>query len=70
MPTTLKKDKLFWLTKADQVLSSWAPNFVKIEKDGVGFRPRFGYSVKFVTLHDLQAQGLPTEDEDSTNVSH
>ena len=72
MPVTLQKGTGFWLTEANQVLSSWAPSYGRTTgaADGFGFSPRFGYSVKFVTLHDLQSQGISSDDEDIQNVSH
>jgi hypothetical protein len=72
MPAALKPGSNFWLTEASQVTSSWAPTYGRVsgDADGFGFSPRFGYSVKFVTLRDLQGQGLSSDDDDVANVSH
>jgi hypothetical protein len=72
MPPSLKPGKNFWLTEASQVLSSWAPTHLRLNggDDGFGFDPRFGYSVKFVTMHDLATQGLSTDNEDVSKVNH
>jgi hypothetical protein len=71
MPTTLKPGP-FWLTKANQVLSSWGPSAVRESSaDAFGFKPRFAYSVKFVTMQDLQSQGIGSEDDsDLSAVVH
>ena len=60
----------FWLTESREVLSSWAPSFTGNNSSG-DFRPRFGYSVKFVALQNLLQSGMiGTGDEDETKVSH
>jgi hypothetical protein len=50
----------FWLTQPNQVLTSWGPSAI----------PRFGYSVKFVTLQNLKSEGMPFYDDDLEKVSH
>ncbi len=58
-----------WLTTSKQVLSSWGPDSVRLKGD-YGFTPRFGYSVKFVTVRDLKAQGLASDDDDIDKIEH
>ena len=66
--------KLFWLTGANQVLSSWAPDAVRgngaQDESGFPFRPRFGYSVKFVSMQNLMSEGVQSDDPDVSNVTH
>jgi len=50
----------FWLTQSNEVLSSWS-------RSGT---PRFGYSVKFVTMQNLLSQGMPDLTGDLGKVSH
>jgi len=59
----------YWLTESKEVLSSWAPLFTRTSS-GVGFKPRFGYSVKFVAMQDLLQAGMNESDSDEGNVSH
>jgi hypothetical protein len=59
-----------WLTEANQVLSSWGPDQGRLSDTTYGLMPRFGYSVKFVTLQELVAAGMPASDEDVNNVNH
>ena len=59
-----------WLNQANQVLSSWAPDQARLSDSAYGLMPRFGYSVKFVTLQDLVAGGMPASDGDLTKVNH
>ncbi len=58
-----------WLTTADEVLSSWGPDNVRGDGGAYGLHPRFGYSVKFVTMQNLIKAGMPG-DEDLQKVSH
>jgi len=60
----------FWVTRDDQVRSSWAPAFARLGDGTYGLYPRFGYSVKFVALQDLLQNGMPATDEDMGNVLH
>lgn len=69
--------KDFWLTDANQVLSSWAPDAVRtVRTNGDGpqafaFKPRFGFSVKFVAMSDLINEGVdPNTDPDLSKVNH
>ena len=66
--------KQFWLTEANQVLSSWAPDAVRTSTaSGAGafaFKPRFGYSVKFVSMQDLLSEGIASDDPDISQVTH
>jgi hypothetical protein len=55
----------FWLQSADDVLSSWGPGM-----DLAGYRPRFGYSVRFVALRDLASQGVAPQDSVLDSISH
>ena len=50
----------FWLTQSKEVLSSWS-------RSGA---PRFGYSVRFVTMQNLLSLGMPDADGDLEKVSH
>ncbi len=59
----------FWLTRSEEVISSWAPAFVR-HSSGNDFKPRFGYSVKFVAMHDVLGSGMQATDDDLENVSH
>ena len=54
----------FWLTLSSEVLTSWGPGATN------AFRPRFGYSVKFVTLRDLAAMGVVSDTDDLSIVNH
>jgi hypothetical protein len=67
MPSGLKPSttQSFWLTQATQVSSSWAPGSPTSR-----YTPRFGYSVKFATLHDLQKEGLGAGEDDLDAVAH
>jgi hypothetical protein len=60
----------YWLTKGTEVRSSWGPDHEKISADKVKWRPRFGYSVKLVSMHDLLSQGVSTSDPDQENMTH
>ncbi len=62
--------KKFWLQTDKEVLSSWGPDHVKIGKTQWGYRPRFGYSVRFVGLQDLLAEGLQDVSEEFDQVGH
>ena len=65
MPSDLQpSDKKLWLTKSAEVLSSWGPGAVS------GYSPRFGYSVKFVTMRDLASQGVASDSDDLSTVNH
>jgi len=72
MPTSLQPSQgNFWLTQANQVLSSWGPTTVREStSDNYGFKPRFGYSVKFVTMQDLLNQGVSSDSDDLSSVPH
>ena len=61
--------KPFWISKAEEAMSSWGPDYVRTSA-GLKFTPRFGYSVKFVTMQDLKAQGMSTDDPDIDDVKH
>ncbi|NDF14982.1 hypothetical protein EB061_06630 [bacterium] len=62
--TPPKKGK-FWLTNAREVLSSWAPGMAFST-----YKPRFGYSVRFVALRDLASQGVAPQDSVLDTISH
>jgi hypothetical protein len=55
----------FWLTNAREVLSSWAPGMAFST-----YKPRFGYSVRFVALRDLASQGVAPQDSVLDTISH
>jgi hypothetical protein len=59
----------YWLTTSNEVLSSWAPPYSRLST-GPGFRPRFGYSVKFVAMQNLLQGGMNEADSDEGKVSH
>ena len=61
---------MFWLTKPEQVLSSWGPDNLTISAGNKGFQPRFGYSVKFVAMQKLIQSGMNSADDDEANVQH
>lgn len=64
IPKTIAPSKNnFWLTQANQVTSSWAPTYPR-------FTPRFGYSVKFVTMRDLATRGVASPSDDLSVVNH
>ena len=54
----------YWLTKSEEVRSSWAP----IVKGTIN--PRFGYSVKLVALQNLTASGATINEDDKDNINH
>jgi hypothetical protein len=62
MKTNTQPNPQYWLTGANEVLSSWGPNN----------SPRFGYSVKFVTMQGLLSPvvGMADSDGDLEKVSH
>lgn len=62
----------YWIKDANSVLTSWAPTAARIRggANGLGFKPRFGYSVKFVTLQNLLQNGMPASDDMLENVTH
>lgn len=62
--------KRYWVAEEDTVRTSWAPAYARIDGGNLGFKPRFGYSVKFVTLQNLLKVGMPANDDDLTKVSH
>jgi hypothetical protein len=70
IPQGLSPVGQFWLTQASQVMSSWGPQSIRTASSTYGFTPRFGYSVKFVTMHDLEKQGVQDEDGDLDNLYH
>lgn len=59
-----------WLTDPNSVLTSWAPTYARVNALEFGFKARYGYSVKFVTLQNLLKNGMPSDDEDTTKVNH
>jgi|GEM_PF-2541926 len=61
--------KPFWLTQAKQVLTSWGPSYTRIA-NGIGYAPRFGYSVKHVALRELLQEGVPDMDSELEKVAH
>ena len=63
------KNKQYWLMESEDVLTSWAPPYVRVA-NGFAFRPRFGYSVRFVSMRDLQKEGLDDPDSEFENVGH
>jgi hypothetical protein len=67
---TMTKNKNFWLTEANEVLSSWGPKFARVDAGNPRFQPRFGYSVKFVTMQNLLSAGMADTDGDLEKVSH
>lgn len=69
-PTEMKKKPEFWLTEANEVLSSWGPRFSRTSTGTSGIQPRFGYSVKFVTMQNLLSSGMADSDGDLEKVSH
>jgi len=56
----------FWLTRPEQVLSSWSPPHLQGAPNPT---PRFGYSVKFVAMQNV-LQGSSGPDEDQEKVEH
>ncbi len=64
------KNKQYWLTSSKEVLTSWGPSYLRGPGGTLGFRPRFGYSVKFVSMRDLQKEGLDDPDSEFENVGH
>jgi len=62
--------KKFWVTEGRQVLTSWAPTFLRTNDRDFAYTPRFGYSVKFVALRDLIREGVPDLDSELESVSH
>lgn len=59
----------YWLTTSSEVLSSWGPEFGK-QSSGQSFKPRFGYSVKFVAMQNLLQSGMNQTDDDEAKLSH
>jgi hypothetical protein len=66
----LAKNPTYWLTASNEVLSSWGPPFARLNASTNGFKPRFGYSVKFVAMQDLLKSGMNSSDDDQEKVSH
>jgi hypothetical protein len=62
--------KQYWLMDSKDVLTSWGPSYVRGPGGTYGFRARFGYSVKFVSMRDLQKEGLDDPDSEFENVGH
>lgn len=60
----------YWLTTANEVRSSWAPDYGRLGPGNIGHLSRFGYSVKFVAMQNLLQSGMNSQDDDQGNVSH
>jgi hypothetical protein len=60
----------FWLTNGNEIRTSWGPNHTRTSSTDYKARPRFGYSVKFVSFENLKSQGMNLTDDDLEKVKH
>ena len=68
-PPMLPNPPKYAVTSAAQVLSSFG-SYVRMPGNTFSNPPRFGYSVRFVSMQDLQKEGLNDPDGEFDQVNH